>query len=76
MPRALIVDDDLNFQLGLAEVVEREGFTAATAGAWRMRARAGAGPARRRPDRPAPARTARAWTCSTSSRATARPKSS
>jgi two-component system response regulator AtoC len=32
MPRALIVDDDLNFQLGLAEVVEREGFTAVTAG--------------------------------------------
>jgi len=31
MPRALIVDDDLNFQLGLAEVVRREGFTASTA---------------------------------------------
>ena len=33
MPHALIVDDDLTFQLGLAEVVEREGFTTATAGA-------------------------------------------
>jgi DNA-binding NtrC family response regulator len=31
MPRALIVDDDLNFQLGLAEVVAHEGFTASTA---------------------------------------------
>jgi two-component system, NtrC family, response regulator AtoC len=31
MPRALIVDDDLNFQLGLAEVVTREGFVASTA---------------------------------------------
>ena len=33
MPHALIVDDDLTFQLGLAEVVQREGFTTATAGA-------------------------------------------
>jgi DNA-binding NtrC family response regulator len=31
MPHALIVDDDLSFQLGLAEVVRREGFTIATA---------------------------------------------
>jgi DNA-binding NtrC family response regulator len=31
MPHALIVDDDVSFQLGLAEVVKREGFTAATA---------------------------------------------
>ncbi len=31
MPHALIVDDDTNFQEGLAQVVEREGFTAATA---------------------------------------------
>ncbi len=30
MFRALIVDDDLNFQLGLAEVVKREGFDVAT----------------------------------------------
>ena len=30
-PRALIVDDDLSFQLGLAEVVGREGFTPRTA---------------------------------------------
>jgi DNA-binding NtrC family response regulator len=29
--RALIVDDDLGFQLGLAEAVEREGFETATA---------------------------------------------
>ena len=27
MPHALLVDDDLNFVLGLAEVVGREGFT-------------------------------------------------
>jgi DNA-binding NtrC family response regulator len=33
LPHALIVDDDLTFQLGLAEVVQREGFTTATAGA-------------------------------------------
>ena len=31
MPQALIVDDDLNFLLGLAEVVTGEGFTARTA---------------------------------------------
>jgi DNA-binding NtrC family response regulator len=31
MPHALIVDDDTSFQEGLAQVVEREGFTAATA---------------------------------------------
>jgi len=31
MPHALIVDDDTNFQEGLAQVVEREGFTSATA---------------------------------------------
>ena len=31
-PRALIVDDDRSFQHGLAEVVEREGFKALTAG--------------------------------------------
>ena len=31
MPHALIVDDDKEFQEGLAQVVEREGFTAATA---------------------------------------------
>jgi DNA-binding NtrC family response regulator len=31
MPHALIVDDDLSFQLGLAEVVGREGFSTATA---------------------------------------------
>jgi len=31
MPHALIVDDDLSFQLGFAEVVQREGFTIATA---------------------------------------------
>jgi DNA-binding NtrC family response regulator len=31
MPHALIVDDDLSFLLGLAEVVGREGFTTATA---------------------------------------------
>jgi DNA-binding NtrC family response regulator len=31
MPHALIVDDDLSFQLGLAEVVQQEGFTTATA---------------------------------------------
>jgi DNA-binding NtrC family response regulator len=30
-PRALIVDDDLNFQHGLAEVVSREGFAPLTA---------------------------------------------
>jgi DNA-binding NtrC family response regulator len=30
MPHALIVDDDLSFQLGLAEVVQQEGFTTAT----------------------------------------------
>lgn len=32
MPHALIVDDDLSFQLAFAEVVRREGFTIATAG--------------------------------------------
>jgi DNA-binding NtrC family response regulator len=32
MPHALIVDDDLNFRIGIAEVVGREGFTTATAG--------------------------------------------
>ncbi|HEX6737347.1 MAG TPA: sigma-54 dependent transcriptional regulator, partial [Vicinamibacteria bacterium] len=31
MPHALVVDDDLNFLLGLAEIVSREGFTTATA---------------------------------------------
>ncbi len=31
MPHALIVDDDMNFLMGLTEVVGREGFTAATA---------------------------------------------
>jgi len=31
MPHALIVDDDLSFSLGFAEVVQREGFTIATA---------------------------------------------
>ncbi len=30
MPRALIVDDDQNFQLGLAELVSRDGFEVAT----------------------------------------------
>ncbi len=32
MPHALIVDDDMSFQLGLAEAVRLEGFTAVTAG--------------------------------------------
>ena len=32
MPRALIVDDDLGFLLGLAELVRREGFAVVTAG--------------------------------------------
>jgi DNA-binding NtrC family response regulator len=32
MPYALVVDDDVNFGLGLAEVVTREGFTVKTAG--------------------------------------------
>ena len=31
-PRALIVDDDPGFLLGLAELVRREGFAAASAG--------------------------------------------
>ena len=31
-PRALIVDDDLGFQAGLAELVKREGFAVSTAG--------------------------------------------
>jgi two-component system response regulator AtoC len=31
MPHALVVDDDVNFVLGLAEIVGREGFTASTA---------------------------------------------
>jgi DNA-binding NtrC family response regulator len=31
MPHALIVDDDLSFRLGIAEVVNKEGFTTATA---------------------------------------------
>jgi two-component system, NtrC family, response regulator HydG len=31
MPHALVVDDDLNFMLGLAEIVSREGFTVSTA---------------------------------------------
>jgi len=31
-PRALIVDDDPGFLLGLAELVRREGFAVATAG--------------------------------------------
>src|SRR5260221_8788581 len=30
-PRALIVDDDLGFQAGLAELVKREGFTVQSA---------------------------------------------
>ena len=37
MPHALLVDDDVNFVLGLAEVVGREGFTtkaAHTRGQW------------------------------------------
>ena len=32
MPRALIVDDDLGFRLGLAEAVAREGLDVVTAG--------------------------------------------
>ncbi|HVR69519.1 MAG TPA: sigma-54 dependent transcriptional regulator [Vicinamibacteria bacterium] len=32
MPYALVVDDDVSFALGLAEVVTREGFTVKTAG--------------------------------------------
>src|SRR5262245_46026566 len=32
MPRALVVDDDVNFRSGLAELVQREGFTVAIAG--------------------------------------------
>jgi DNA-binding NtrC family response regulator len=32
LPRALIVDDDLGFLLGLAELVRREGFAVVTAG--------------------------------------------
>jgi two-component system, NtrC family, response regulator HydG len=32
MPHALVVDDDVNFGLGLAEVVSREGFSVKTAG--------------------------------------------
>jgi two-component system response regulator AtoC len=32
MPNALVVDDDVNFGLGLAEVVTREGWTVKTAG--------------------------------------------
>jgi two-component system, NtrC family, response regulator AtoC len=32
MPAALVVDDDANFALGLAEAVNREGFTTRTAG--------------------------------------------
>ena len=32
MPRALVVDDDVNFRSGLAELVQREGFTVSTAG--------------------------------------------
>ncbi len=31
MPRALIVDDDPGFRLGLADLLQREGYTAATA---------------------------------------------
>src|SRR6266545_4921975 len=31
MSRALVVDDDLTFLLGVAELVEREGFSTATA---------------------------------------------
>jgi DNA-binding response OmpR family regulator len=31
-PRALIVDDDEGFRLGLAELVKREGFSVASAG--------------------------------------------
>src|SRR5213075_2180743 len=31
MPRALVVDDDVNFRSGLAELVQREGFTVAIA---------------------------------------------
>ena len=32
MPHALIVDDDLSFQLGFAEAVRQEGFTTSGAG--------------------------------------------
>jgi two-component system, NtrC family, response regulator AtoC len=32
MPHALIIDDDMSFQLGLAEAVRLEGFTTTTAG--------------------------------------------
>ena len=32
MPQALVVDDDTNFALGLAEAVNREGFVTRTAG--------------------------------------------
>ena len=31
MPHALLVDDDVNFALGLSEVVGREGFSTKTA---------------------------------------------
>ena len=31
MSRALVVDDDLSFMMGVAELVEREGFETATA---------------------------------------------
>jgi hypothetical protein len=33
-PRALIVDDDPGFLLGLTELVRREGFAVASAGSW------------------------------------------
>ena len=57
MPHALLVDDDLSFVLGLAEAVQREGFTS-----HRRDLAGGAGGAapRQEPDvaprRPAPAR--------------------
>jgi len=35
MPHALVVDDDRNFRNGLAELVERQGFTASVAGSLR-----------------------------------------
>src|SRR3989304_5425682 len=35
-PRALIVDDDLGFQAGLAELVKREGFVGPGASSWQQ----------------------------------------
>jgi DNA-binding response OmpR family regulator len=71
MPHALIVDDDTNFQEGLAQVVEREGFTAATA---TTLADARAELAHAAPDAvllDLNLRMARGWSCSRSFRATA-----